>query len=153
MIRALVLAFALAGAAEAQPKKPPSPEGEWTFKSSVMPDECVLSGDMAVRKSASGFSCSLTASWTCKTGPSPMITNTQQTCTATQKGREISIASKVGKILSTQPVGMEQVMQGNYLADNFAVTINEAGDEMDGRSFDPANQARIKFRRKAELIS
>jgi hypothetical protein len=148
-----LLALSLAGVAEAQLKAPPSPGGEWSFVSSNMPDECVLSGDMLVRKAASGFTCSFTASWACKTGNLPRLTKTQQSCTATQNGNDISITSKVGKVISTQPPGMEELMLKSYLADNFSVTINAAGDEMDGRSFDPANQARIKFRRKDQLIS
>ncbi|SRR5690349_14421439 len=152
-MRALPLVFVLAGAAEAQLKKAPSPEGEWSFKSSLMPDDCVLSGDMSVRKATTGFTCSFTASWACKTGNLPLITNTQQSCTATQTGSDIAITSKLGKVTGTKPAGMETLMVKSYLADNFSVTINAAGDEMDGRSFDPANHARIKFRRKDQLIS
>ena len=152
-MRALPLVVLLAGAAEAQLRKPASPEGEWSFKSSLMPDDCVLSGDMSVRKAASGFTCSFTASWACKKGRTPLVINTQQTCTASQKGAAISIASKLGKIVSTQPAGMEKQMQNGYFPDNFEVTITADGDEMEGRAFDPANHARIRFERKRELIS
>jgi hypothetical protein len=152
-MRAAILVVALAGTAEAQLKKGPSPEGAWTFKSSIMPDDCVLSGDMTVKKAGAKFTCSFTASWACRQGPAPQVINTQQTCTAAQSGSDITITSRIGKIVSTQPAGMEKAMAENYFADNFDVRISPAGDEMEGDVFDPANHARIKFERKRELIS
>jgi hypothetical protein len=151
-IAPVLLVLALASTAGAQGKAP-SPAGEWTFKSSVMPDDCVVSGDMSVRKAASGFTCVFTASWACKAGAPPTTINTQQSCTATQKGADITISSKLDKVTSTKPAGMEKQMLSGYLADNFNVTINASGDEMEGTSFDPANQARVKFQRRSQLTS
>jgi hypothetical protein len=140
-------------AAEAQAAKAPSPEGQWTFVTGPQPDGCIFTGRMAMKKAGAGkFSCTFSAEWTCKVDL-PHRTQTEQSCTATQTGADIAITSKLEKVVATDPAGMLAEMRTRYLADQFVVTINAEADEMDGRSFDKVNHAKVKFRRKQDLVS
>ena len=148
----LALACAIAGGADAQLKKAPSPAGGWSFATNVFRANCTLAGEMTVRETSAGaFSCSFQADWTCKAGPLRAV-RTKQTCVATQSGDQLVVTSKLAKIVSADPADTMDWLNTAYAPDNFEVTINRRGDEMDGlfRSYDTAP---VKFRRKGELIS
>jgi hypothetical protein len=148
-----VAAFALAASASAQLKPPPSPEGDWTFATENMRVDCVLKGEMNIKKvSENAFSCAFEAEWSCKTGPERKIV-TKQICKAAQTGTAIAIASTIEKVVKVEPASRFTFMDENYMPDHFSVTINPRGSEMDGifKSFDTA---RVKFRRKlGDLVS
>jgi hypothetical protein len=148
----LVLACALALPAAAQLKKSPSPEGAWSFATNDFRGGCRLSGDITLTETkANAFSCSFEAKWTCDTGPLRSV-RTQQSCSATQAGAKILVTAKLDKIVSADPADAMSWLKAAYAPDNFDVTINAHGDEMNGlfKSYDIAP---VKFRRKAELIS
>jgi hypothetical protein len=157
--RALLILAALATCASplafAQLKKAPSPEGKWEFKTDVLNDRCTISGEMQIKQVGQGearrFTCTFRAVQACKGGPIKSI-QTDQSCTLTQIGPKITIVSKVTAIVSTDPKELMQGMDRRYAPDNFYVTINAHGDEMDGM-FESMGEAPVKFRRKGELIS
>jgi hypothetical protein len=147
-----LLACALALPAAAQLKKPPSPEGAWSFATNEFRGGCRLAGDITLTRTTAGaFSCSFEAKWTCDTGPLRSV-RTQQSCSATQAGAKILVTAKMEKIVSADPPDAMSWLKSAYAPDNFDVTINTRGDEMNGlfKSYDIAP---VKFRRKAELIS
>jgi hypothetical protein len=148
----LVLACALALPAAAQLKKSPSPEGAWSFATNDFRGGCRLSGDITLTETkANAFSCSFEAKWTCTSGPLRAV-RTQQSCSATQAGAKILVTAKLDKVVSVDPPDQMVWVRTSYAPDNFDVTINTRGDEMNGlfKSYDIAP---VKFRRKAELIS
>jgi hypothetical protein len=149
---ALLITLALTGAAEAQLRKPPSPEGDWSFTTAAFRADCALSGEMTVRRTGdNAFSCSFDAEWSCKSGPLRKV-RTEQSCAATQAGTEFMVKSKLDRVVSADPGETLGWLRKAYAPDNFEVTINSRGDEMDGlfRSYDSAP---VKFRRKTQLIS
>ena len=82
----------------------------------------------------------------------PRAIHTEQSCVATQAGDSVVITSKVEKIVSVDPKDMMDGMEENYAADNFDVTINRRGNEMDGR-FESLSTAIVKFIRQQDLVS
>lgn len=142
-------------AASAQLKKAPSPEGRWEFKTAELYDSCTISGEMEIRsegdKGAKTFTCTFRAVQACTRGNIRTI-HTDQSCSASQTGSQVNIISKVEKIVSTQPVELMKGMMQRYAPDNFKVSINPRGDEMDGM-FESQGEAPVKFRRKQELTS
>jgi hypothetical protein len=154
LLRAVLpLALVLAcGAAHAQLRKAPSPEGAWTFETDKIAYGCALHGDMRVKEAAANaFSCNFTAIWTCETRL-PHSVKTEQTCIATQAGADLVMTSAMKAIISVDPPDMLKQMQQRYAADSFAVTISPIGDEMTGL-FKSYSQAPVKFRRKLDLLS
>jgi hypothetical protein len=148
----LVLACALALPAAAQLKKSPSPKGAWQFTTNDFRGGCRLAGDITLTETKTNtFSCSFEANWTCDTGPLRSV-RTQQSCSATQAGAKILVTAKLDKIVSADPPDSMSWLKSAYAPDNFDVTINSRGDEMNGlfKSYDIAP---VKFRRKNELIS
>ena len=88
---------------------------------------------MVIRETARHtYACTFKAVQTCR-GRLPRAIHTEQSCVATQAGSEVTITSKVEKIVSVDPDTMMPGMDMNYAPDNFIVTINRRGDEMDGR--------------------
>jgi hypothetical protein len=141
--------------ASAQLKRAPSPEGLWEFKTAELYDSCTISGDMEIRREgeqgSKRFICTFRAVQAC-TRNSIRTIHTEQSCTATQTGSQVNIVSKVEKIVSTEPPELMKGMLQRYWPDNFKVTINPRGDEMDGL-FESQGEAPVKFRRKQELTS
>ena len=148
----LVLACALALPAAAQLKKSPSPEGAWSFATNDFRGGCRLAGNITLTETkANTFSCSFEANWTCDAGALRSV-RTQQSCSATQAGAKILVTAKLEKIVSADPADAMSWLKSAYAPDNFDVSINTRGDEMNGlfKSYDIAP---VKFRRKSELIS
>jgi len=136
----------------AQLKPAPSPAGDWSFQTGELRGGCDISGDMIITETAKRtFSCTFKAVQTCK-GRLPRTIHTEQSCIATQTSSEITITSKVEKIVSVDPDTMMPGMDDRYAADNFIVSINRRGDEMDGR-FESIGTAMVKFRRRQDLVS
>jgi len=148
----LALACALALPAAAQLKKSPSPEGTWQFVTNDFRGGCRLAGDIALTETkANTFSCSFEATWTCDGGALRSV-RTQQSCTATQTGAKILVTAKLEKVVSADPVDALTWVKSAYAPDNFDLTINARGNEMNGM-FKSYDTAPVKFRRKADLIS
>ncbi len=136
----------------AQLKPAPSPAGDWSFQTGELRGSCDISGDMTITKtSARTFACTFKAVQTCK-GRLPHTIHTEQSCVATQAGAEVTITSKVDRIVSVDPKALMQGMDERYAPDNFIVRINTRGDEMDGR-FESIGTALVKFRRRQDLVS
>jgi hypothetical protein len=136
----------------AQLKPAPSPVGDWSFQTGELRGGCDISGDMLIVETAKRtYSCTFKAVQTCK-GRLPRAIHTEQSCIATQAGSEVTITSKVEKIVSVDPASMMPGMDQRYAADNFIVRINSRGDEMDGR-FESIGTALVKFRRRQDLVS
>ena len=136
----------------AQLKPPPSAAGSWTFKTGQLRGDCDISGDMVIRETAKrAYICTFKAVQTCR-GRLPRAIHTEQSCVATQAGDAVVITSKVEKIVSVDPGELMQGMDQLYAADNFKVTINRRGDEMDGR-FESIGTALVKFVRQQDLVS
>jgi hypothetical protein len=156
---ALGLALLASPLAVAQLKKAPSPAGNWEFKTAPLNDRCIIAGDMQIREIGSGpdsksgkrFSCTFRAVQSCTSGEIRTI-HTDQTCQLAQAGSKISMVSKVERIVKTEPPELMNGMDRRYMPDNFYVTINAEGDEMDGM-FESMGEAPVKFRRKGALIS
>lgn len=152
---ALVLALFASPLAAAQLKKPPSPAGNWEFKTAQLNDRCTISGEMQIRESGTGakkvFSCTFRAVQACTSGDIRTI-NTEQSCKLTQTGAKISMVSKLERVVSTVPKELMNGMDRRYAPDNFFVTISTDGDAMEG-TFESMGEAPVKFRRKGELIS
>jgi hypothetical protein len=150
-----VLAACASPLAFAQLKKAPSPEGKWEFKTELLNDRCTISGEMLIAEAGQGeakrFTCKFRAVQACTGGAIKRI-ETDQSCTLTQTGSRVSIVSKLTGVVSTEPKELMQGMDRRYAPDNFFVTINSRGDQMDGR-FESMGEAPVKFRRKGELIS
>jgi hypothetical protein len=136
----------------AQLKPPPSAAGNWSFKTGQLRGDCDISGDMVIRETAKRtYICSFKAVQTCR-GRLPRAINTEQSCIATQAGDAVVITSKVEKIVSVDPNYLMEGMDKLYAADNFKVTINRRGDEMDGR-FESLSTSIVKFVRQQDLVS
>jgi len=154
---AVLVGFSLCAApiALAQLKKAPSPEGTWDFKTAELNDKCTISGEMTIGETGSGdtrrFTCRFKAVQAC-TGGSIRKISTEQSCTLTQAGPKVTIISKVERIVATEPPELMKGMDRRYFPDNFYVSINTRGDEMEGM-FESQGEAPVKFRRKGELIS
>jgi hypothetical protein len=152
----LFLSFAIAcPTASAQLRKAPSPEGVWEFKTAELYDSCTISGEMEIRlegdKTSKRYVCTFRAVQACTRGVIRTI-HTDQSCSATQAGSQVNIVSKVDKIVSTEPPALMKGMFERYAPDNFRVSINPRGDQMDGM-FESQGEAPVKFRRKQELTS
>jgi hypothetical protein len=156
-IRRLALATVMSLAASAlaapvvfaQLKPPPSAAGNWSFKTGQLRGDCDISGDMVIRESAKrAYTCTFKAVQICR-GRLPRAIHTEQSCIATQTGDAVVITSKVEKIVSVDPKELMEGMDENYAADNFRVTINRRGDEMDGR-FESLTTSIV---RQQELVS
>jgi hypothetical protein len=149
-LRLLLFAAAVCGLAPIASAQ--SPVGVWGFMTDELSDSCTISGEMTI-KQASGkrFSCTFKAVQTCRLRL-PKTIHTDQSCAAVQVGKQVSITSKVDKIVSVDPFVMRQGMEDRYAPDNFVVTLNKGGDEMDGL-FESLGTAPVKFRRKQELTS
>lgn len=148
----LVLAVIAAPVVSAQLKAGPSPAGDWSFQTGELRGGCDISGDMTIVETAKRtYSCTFKAVQTCQ-GRLPRTIHTEQSCIATQAGSEVTITSKVEKIVSVDPEAMMPGMDQRYAADNFIVRINSRGDEMDGR-FESIGTALVKFRRRQDLVS
>ena len=148
----LILICGLTPFADAQLKKTPSPAGEWGFKTEKMGYGCALSGEISIKQMADkNYTCSFKAMWGCELRQ-PRSDETDQTCIATQAGSDITITSKIEKIVKVDPEDMTDLMRQRYAADHFVVKINTRGDEMDG-VFHSYGQAPVKFRRKQDLVS
>jgi hypothetical protein len=149
-VRALIVAsvfFSLAPVAAAQ-----SPVGVWGFMTDELYDSCTISGEMTIKQSSGKrFSCTFKAVQTCRLRL-PKTIHTDQSCAAVQVGKQVSITSKVDRIVSVDPSVMRPGMEERYEPDNFIVTLNHGGDEMDGM-FESLGTAPVKFRRKQELTS
>ncbi|HEX5006926.1 MAG TPA: hypothetical protein VFV70_07415 [Hyphomonadaceae bacterium] len=136
----------------AQLKPAPSAAGSWTFKTGQLRGDCDISGDMLIRETAkNAFSCTFKAVQVCR-GRLPHAIHTEQSCIATQKGDAVVITSKVDKIVSVDPKELMEGMDRLYAADNFKVTINRRGDQMEGR-FESLSTALVKFQRQQDLVS
>lgn len=136
----------------AQLKPAPSAEGNWSFKTGKLRGDCDISGDMVIRETAKRtYACTFKAVQICR-GRLPRAIHTEQSCVATQAGDSVVITSKVEKIVSVDPKDMMDGMEANYAADNFNVTINRRGNEMDGR-FESLSTAIVKFIRQQDLVS
>lgn len=144
-------AFA-APAVVAQLKPAPSAAGSWTFKTGQLRGDCDITGDMVIRETARrSYSCTFKAVQTCR-GRLPRAIHTEQSCIATQAGDAVVISSRVEKIVSVDPAELRQGMEKLYAADNFEVTINRRGDEMQGR-FESLSTSIVKFVRQQDLVS
>jgi hypothetical protein len=155
VIRSLLVAalvVALTETAAAQSPAAQSPAGVWGFMTDELSDSCTISGEMTI-KQASGkrFSCTFKAVQTCRLRL-PKTIHTDQSCAAVQVGRQVSITSKVDRIVSVDPSALREGMEDRYAPDNFIVTINKAGDEMEGL-FESLGTAPVKFLRRQELTS
>lgn len=139
----------------AQLKKPPSPAGKWEFKTDVLNDHCTISGEMQITERGQGdtrrFTCSFRAVQACTGGGIKSIV-TEQSCLLDQAGTKITIISKVEDIVSTDPPELMKGMDRRYAPDNFAITINSRGDQMEG-VFESQGQAPVRFRRKGDFTS
>lgn len=146
---------AIAPAASAQLRKAPSPEGAWEFKTAELYDSCTISGEMEITREGGAaskiFTCTFRAVQACTRGNIRTI-HTEQSCSASQTGSQVNIISKVDKIVSTEPPELMKGMLQRYAPDNFKVSINPRGDEMEGM-FESQGEAPVKFRRKQELTS
>jgi hypothetical protein len=102
---------------------------------------------------ASGlYSCKFVAVQSCS-GSTPLEFRVQQSCVATQTGKQVTITSKVDKILSVKPEAMLPTVKSGYAADNFEVTLNAAGSEMRGM-FHSLSNATVRFwRPNSDLVS
>ena len=132
--------------------QPASIEGDWGFRADpTAGDKCVLSGDIKIRKAKAGaFTCTFTARLACDRGANRTI-DTEQSCTASLKGSNVTIRSKLERILKID----DKPLKGSfgYFADSFDLVLNAYGDEMLGKSYDVNSAEKVKFQRKQELIS
>jgi hypothetical protein len=132
--------------------KTASIEGDWSFRADpTAGDKCVLSGDMRIRKAKAGaFTCTFTARLACDRGTNRTI-DTEQSCSASLKGSDVAIRSKLQRILKID----DKPLKGSfgYFADSFDLVLNAYGDEMLGKSYDVNSAEKVKFQRKQELIS
>jgi hypothetical protein len=151
LVAPALLACGLTSAALAQAAAP-SPVGTWGFITTELSDTCTISGEMTITQTKPKmFSCTFKAVQSCR-ARLPRTINTDQTCVATQSGAEVSITSKVDKIVSVDPSSMMKGMDRRYAPDNFVVTINRRGDQMSGQ-FESMGTAPVKFRRHQDLTS
>jgi hypothetical protein len=136
----------------AQLKPAPSAAGSWNFKTGQLRGDCDISGEMVIRETAKrAYACTFKAVQVCR-GRLPRSIHTEQSCVATQAGDSVVITSKVDRIVSVDPKELMEGMDRLYAADNFKVTINRRGDEMDGR-FESLSTALVKFIRQQDLVS
>jgi hypothetical protein len=151
VFRHLVLAT-LALVAFHQAASAQSPAGVWGFMTDELPDTCTISGEMTIKQTdGKRFSCTFKAVQSCRLRL-PKTIHTDQSCAAVQVGKQVSITSKVDRIVSVDPSSLRAGMEDRYAPDNFIVTINKGGDEMDGL-FESMGTAPVRFRRKQELTS
>lgn len=147
----LLVVAGLASPTVADPPRPPSPAGNWSFATETMGAGCKLSGDIAISRTAAGaFKCSFRAVWGCDLRM-PRSVATEQSCIATQAGDDIVITSRMEKVVKVDPSVMTEEMRQRYAADHFNVKINARGDEMNG-IFRSYGQAPVKFRKHLDLI-
>jgi hypothetical protein len=131
-----------------------TPVGQWRFETGMVNTNCKLTGDMQVTQAPTtgAYSCKFVAVQSC-TGVPPLEFKVQQSCIATQTGTQVTITSKVDKILSVKPEAMLPTVRSGYAADNFEVTMNPANTEMRGM-FHSVNDATVRFwRPHNDLVS
>ena len=131
-----------------------TPVGRWKFETGMINANCKLSGEMDVAKADKTglFSCRFVAVQSC-TGNPPLEFQVKQSCIATQTGKQVTITSKIDKIISVKPAAMWPTVTSGYAADNFEVTLNALGSDMRGM-FHSLNQATVRFwRPNSDLVS
>ena len=161
IVAGLMLAPSAAGQSPTPPGQPPTeasvaqtPLGRWKFETGMVTPNCKLSGEMQVLKAKTTglYACHFVAVQSC-TGNPPMEFHVQQTCIATQTGKQVIITSAIDKILSAKPAALLPLVKSGYAADNFDVTLNPVGSEMRGM-FHSLNQATVRFwRPHNDLVS
>jgi hypothetical protein len=134
-----------------------TPTGRWQFETDPINRTCKLSGEMTVwpskEKNAKPglFGCRFIAVQSC-TGEPPIEIKVTQTCTAAQSGNQVSITSAIEKTVSVTPKEMLDTVLKSYAPDHFMVSLNAAGDQMNGM-FHSLSRAAVRFRRLEDLSS
>jgi hypothetical protein len=124
--------------------------GVWSFTTEPTQFNCVISGEMTIKMvSTRRFSCTFTAVQAC-TERLPHAIHTEQSCSAVQVGRQVSITSRVEKITGVDPVSMTDEV--GYAPDDFTLTLNADGAEMTGK-YSSNRSSPARFWRKRQLLS
>jgi hypothetical protein len=124
--------------------------GVWSFTTEPTTFNCVISGEMTIKLvSGRRFSCTFTAVQAC-TERLPRAIHTEQSCSAVQVGRQVSITSKLEKITGVDPASMTEDV--GYAPDDFTLTLGADGNEMAGK-YSSNRSAPAKFWRKRQLVS
>jgi hypothetical protein len=138
----------------AKPPASQTPVGPWKFETGMVNANCKLSGEMQVTKAAGAglYSCKFVSVQSC-TGKPPLEFKVQQSCVATQTGKQVVITSKIDKVVSVKPEAMLPTVRSGYAPDNFDVTMSASGAEMRGM-FHSLGQATVRFwRPHSDLVS
>ena len=130
-----------------------SPVGSWTFETAKISPNCTLSGDMRIWPGSGegAFLCRFTSLQLCD-GEPPLQIRVEQSCTASLRGAQLNIRSKIEKTLSVSPEDRRDDVDAFYAPDNFFVSMHAGGDEMTGM-FRSVGQAFVRFIRREDLVS
>jgi len=130
--------------------------GQWRFETAELEGKaCRISGEMTIRPAAGEgrFTCEFVSRETCQREPANTFQVVRQICTASLDKGELTILSRVGKVLDAGPADVRSVLMNpaSYRADNFRLQPRSAS-EMTGEFFS-INRARVRFWREEDLVS
>jgi hypothetical protein len=130
--------------------------GRWRFETASLPSkDCRIAGEIQFSKAsaAGAWTCEFTSRETCRRTPRDTFQDVRQSCTATLQTGEITIRSKVERILDAGPPELREELLSStaYRPDNFTVRTISAR-EMRGEFFS-INRAGVRFWRVEDLVS
>lgn len=132
--------------------------GDWKLLTSTFDGgECTMDGSISLKPSATpnAYTCGLMVETHCKQdGKVYEYWRVRQSCTATRKGADVRITTKIDKVESATFFGKEMTaaQKSNYVPDNFEVTISPSGAEMKGKLVDAVRILNSRFWRDVDLI-
>lgn len=130
--------------------------GRWKFETAdIAAKDCRIAGDIQFTRSSTpgGYACSFVSRETCDREPEDTFQVVKQTCIATLQSGELTILSRVERIMDAGPASQRGMLMDpdTYRADNFKLKPTSAA-EMLGEFFS-INRAKVRFWREEDLTS
>ncbi|MEZ6031227.1 MAG: hypothetical protein R3C46_15975 [Hyphomonadaceae bacterium] len=161
MLAALAASAALISVSQAASRQQTSTDlsGPWRFQSGTFDGDCKMSGGVSLRPSgkAGQYACDLIVETHCRNPDDGLYEywRVKQTCTATQTGASVRITGKIGRVEDArwfdEPIDAEN--RTTYVPDNFELTLDRGGDEMNGQMVDRVRRVSARMWRESELVS
>ncbi len=128
--------------------------GDWLFDTSKFADnDCQITGRITFKetKIKNTYTCVFESEQICGKINGNLYIRVQQSCTAQRIGKQVSIKTRVDKVLERRP--SVPYPEDYYLADNFILQLSGNKQEMNGQHYDEQRQLKARFWRDVQLLS
>lgn len=128
--------------------------GDWLFDTSKFADnDCQITGRITFKetKIKNTYTCVFESEQICGKINGNLYIRVQQSCTAQRIGKQVSIKTRVDKVLERRPSVPNP--EDYYLADNFILQLSNNKQEMNGQHYDEQRQLKARFWRDVQLLS